>query len=149
MDSFKETGGIEYSASVILGLQPRNIRQPKFNYEQEMSKEIREQEIVFLKQRYGISGMKANVSVDFHAAKDLYTEKGAFGKNQLKMFHVKQKRIRKYGECKCFTEKERECFRKHNIAGCKSQCRFTEKYRNTSPGSRTPTNSKCKSGISG
>lgn len=95
MDSFKETGGIEYSASVILGLQPRNIRQPKFNYEQEMSKEIREQEIVFLKQRYGISGMKANVSVDFHAAKDLYTEKGAFGKNQLKMFHVKQKRIRK------------------------------------------------------
>ena len=44
MDSFKETGGIEYSASVILGLQPRNIRQPKFNYEQEMSKEIREQE---------------------------------------------------------------------------------------------------------
>lgn len=42
MDSFKETGGIEYSASVILGLQPRNIRQPKFNYEQEMSKEIRE-----------------------------------------------------------------------------------------------------------
>ena len=80
MDSFKETGGIEYSASVILGLQPRNIRQPKFNYEQEISKEIREQEIVFLKQRYGISGMKANVSVDFHAAKDLYTEKGAFGK---------------------------------------------------------------------
>lgn len=80
MDSFKETGGIEYSASVILGLQPRNIRQPKFNYEQEMSKEVREQEIVFLKQRYGISGMKANVSVDFHAAKDLYIEKGASGK---------------------------------------------------------------------
>lgn len=47
MDSFKETGGIEYSASVILGLQPRNIRQPKFNYEQEMSKDIRELEIVF------------------------------------------------------------------------------------------------------
>lgn len=45
-----------------------------------MSKEVREQEIVFLKQRYGISGMKANVSVDFHAAKDLYTEKGASGK---------------------------------------------------------------------
>lgn len=80
MDSFKETGGIEYSASVILGLQPRNIRQPKFNYEQEMSKEVREQEIVFLKQRYGISGMKANVNVDFHAAKDLYIEKGASGK---------------------------------------------------------------------
>ena len=95
MDSFKETGGIEYSASVILGLQPRNIRQPKFNYEQEMSKEIREQEIVFLKQRYGISGMKANVSVDFHAAKDLYTEKEHSGKNQLKIVHVKQKRIRK------------------------------------------------------
>ena len=80
MDSFKETGGIEYSASVILGLQPRNIRQPKFNYEQEMSKDIRELEIVFLKQRYGISGMKANVSVAFFASKDLYTEKGASGK---------------------------------------------------------------------
>ena len=33
-----------------------------------------------MKQRYGISGMKANVSVDFHAAKDLYIEKGASGK---------------------------------------------------------------------
>ena len=95
MDSFKETGGIEYSASVILGLQPRNIRQPKFNYEQEMSKDIRELEIVFLKQRYGISGMKANVSVDFFASKDLYTEKGASGKKQPKMFHVKQKLILK------------------------------------------------------
>ena len=30
-----------------------------------------------LKQRYGVTGMKANVSVDFHAAKDLYMEKGA------------------------------------------------------------------------
>ena len=95
MDSFKETGGIEYSASVILGLQPRNIRQPKFNYEQEMSKDIRELEIVFLKQRYGISGMKANVSVDFLHRKIFTQKKEHLGKKQPKMFHVKQKLILK------------------------------------------------------
>lgn len=80
MDSFKETGGIEYSASVILGMQPRNIHQPRFNYEMEMSKEARELEIVFLKQRYGVSGIRANVNVDFYAAKDLYVEKGVSGR---------------------------------------------------------------------
>lgn len=74
MDSFKETGSIEYSASVILGMQPRNIRHPGFNYEVEMSKDARELELVFLKQRYGASGMQANVSLDFYAAKDLYLE---------------------------------------------------------------------------
>lgn len=74
MDSFKETGSIEYSASVILGMQPRNIRHPGFNYEVEMSKEARELELVFLKQRYGASGLQANVSLDFYAAKDLYVE---------------------------------------------------------------------------
>lgn len=77
MDSFKETGSIEYSASVILGMQPRNIRHPGFNYEVEMSKDARELELVFLKQRYGASGMQANVSLDFYAAKDLYLESNA------------------------------------------------------------------------
>lgn len=87
MDSFKETGGIEYSASVILGLQPRNIRQPKFNYEQEMSKDIRELEIVFLKQRYGISGMKANVSVDFFCIeRSLHRKRSIWEKNSPKCF---------------------------------------------------------------
>lgn len=74
MDSFKETGSIEYSASVILGLQPRNIRLTGFNYEAEMSKDARELELVFLKQRYGASGMRSSVPLDFYPAKDLYLE---------------------------------------------------------------------------
>ena len=80
MDAFKESGGIEYAASVILGLQPRNIRQAAFNYETEISGDIRELELVFLKQRYGISGISAKIDLDFYAAQDLYREVKSDGK---------------------------------------------------------------------
>lgn len=76
MDSFKETGGIEYSASVILGLQPRNLMQEGYDHEEAMSKPVRELELVFLKQRYGATGKNASVPLDFYPAWDLYKEKG-------------------------------------------------------------------------
>lgn len=74
MDSFKETGGIEYSASVILGLQLRNVQLAGIDHEGEMSKAARKLELVFLKQRYGVTGSGANVSLDFYPAWDLYKE---------------------------------------------------------------------------
>ena len=77
LDSFKETGGIEYSASVILGLQLRNIEIMGAMHESAMSGPVRKLELVFLKQRYGMTGTGANVALDFYPAKDLYLEYGA------------------------------------------------------------------------
>lgn len=74
LDSFKETGGIEYSASVILGLQLRNIEIIGAMHESAMSSPVRKLELVFLKQRYGMTGTGANVALDFYPAKDLYLE---------------------------------------------------------------------------
>lgn len=57
--SFKESGGIEYSADVLLGLQFSAVREKGHGagwLEQEKQKLPREVEIVVLKQRYGSSG---------------------------------------------------------------------------------------------
>ena len=84
LDSFKETGGIEYSASVILGLQLRNIEIVGAMHESAMSSPVRKLELVFLKQRYGMTGTGANVALDFYPAKDLYLEYGAEESSRVK-----------------------------------------------------------------
>ena len=74
LDSFKETGGIEYTASVVFGLQFRNIGGDR---EEELGKEPRELELTCLKQRYGRAGASSAVALDFYPARDLFEEKGA------------------------------------------------------------------------
>ncbi len=58
MDSFKETGGIEYSAEVLLGLQLVACRKKEgeWSLNEEQKKIPRNVEITVLKQRYGGSG---------------------------------------------------------------------------------------------
>lgn len=59
MDSFKETGGIEYSADVLLGLQfqaTQHLKKgQKLDLQAEKRKNPREVELAVLKQRYGSS----------------------------------------------------------------------------------------------
>ena len=92
MDSFKETGGIEYSASVILGLQSRKLQNENYDHEAEMSKDMRELEIVFLKQRYGRTGQNANVPVDFYPAYDLYIDPSAKSQVETQTVYVTKER---------------------------------------------------------
>ena len=86
-ESFKESGGIEYTADVIWGLQLQAIHEDIFNKENKL-KEKRERideakaeiprkvELVCLKNRYGISSYSA--AFDYYPQYDLFTEDSGF-----------------------------------------------------------------------
>ncbi len=80
-ESFKESGGIEYTADVLWGLQLDIINDQSFNLEKELKKkrdkireakaaEPQEIELVCLKNRYGISSYSAHFH--YYAAHDLF-----------------------------------------------------------------------------
>jgi len=56
MESFKESGAIEYSSDVLIGLQLRGAGERGFNMETAKSKNPREVELVVLKNRNGEAG---------------------------------------------------------------------------------------------
>lgn len=51
MSAFKESGGIDYSADVLLGLQARGAGSRSFNLDEEKRKDPRELELKILKNR--------------------------------------------------------------------------------------------------
>jgi replicative DNA helicase len=57
MASFKESGGIEYGAGVLLGLQLKGVGGEDFNVEEAKKKEPREIELKILKNRNGATGI--------------------------------------------------------------------------------------------
>lgn len=86
LDSFKESGGIEYGADVLLGLQPRNIEDQLADVKEQNKKAEatriikrakasaeRPSEIVVLKQRNGITP-DGGVPVTFLPACSLFTD---------------------------------------------------------------------------
>ena len=58
MDSFKESGSIEYSADVILGMQYKGIEGRKFDLEKAKKQSPRQLELTLLKMRYGQDGLR-------------------------------------------------------------------------------------------
>ena len=56
MNAFKESGGIDYSADVMLGLQARGAGKPGFNIDEEKRKDPRELELKILKNRSAALG---------------------------------------------------------------------------------------------
>ena len=56
--SFKESGSIEYSADVILGMQYQGIESPKFSQESAKAQRPRALELTLLKMRYGQDGVR-------------------------------------------------------------------------------------------
>ena len=56
MSAFKESGGIDYSADVLLGLQLRGAGRPGFDVDREKRKDPRELELKILKNRSGPLG---------------------------------------------------------------------------------------------
>ncbi len=87
-DSFKETGGIEYSSDVLLGLSfcnaPSDKPNPKKNFsiDAEKAKVPREVELSFLKQRYGICGVDSVVKLNYYAKYDYFEETNIREKKQ-------------------------------------------------------------------
>ena len=72
MDAFKETGGIEYSADVLLGLKFTGNGAEKVDVTAEKNRFPRDVEIVVLKQRYGASG--GAVRFNYYAEFDCFEE---------------------------------------------------------------------------
>jgi len=56
MNAFKESGGIDYSADVLLGLQARGAGKPGFSIDEEKRKDPRELELKILKNRSAALG---------------------------------------------------------------------------------------------
>lgn len=77
-DAFKETGSIEYSADVLLGLQYCACHETggtRWDISEEENKSPRNVEITVLKQRYGSSGTA--VKFHYYANYDYFEEEGA------------------------------------------------------------------------
>lgn len=77
LDSFKETGGIEYSAEVLLGLQfaACHKKEGEWNPSDEQKKIPRDVEISVIKQRYGKSGEV--IPFKFYSGYSCYKEQPA------------------------------------------------------------------------
>ena len=58
MTSFKESGAIEYSSDILIGLQFKDAGDPEFDVDKAKAKDEREIELVILKNRNGKTGVK-------------------------------------------------------------------------------------------
>ena len=72
MQAFKESGAIEYSTDVLIGLQLKGIGSRNFDTEQAKSKNPREVEAVILKNRNGRAGEKT--AFNFYAMFNYFAE---------------------------------------------------------------------------
>lgn len=72
MESFKESGAIEYSSDILLGLQLRGIGESDFDLEKAKQKSPREIELYILKNRNGQSNIK--VSFDYYQMFNYFQE---------------------------------------------------------------------------
>ena len=75
MQAFKESGAIEYSTDVLIGLQLKGIENRNFDIDQAKSKNPREVEAVILKNRNGRTGGK--IEFDFYAMFNYFAESDA------------------------------------------------------------------------
>ena len=74
MQAFKESGAIEYSTDVLIGLQLKGVGNKNFDIDQAKSKNPREVEAVILKNRNGRTGGKTGF--DFYAMFNYFAESG-------------------------------------------------------------------------
>ena len=72
LDSFKESGSIEYSADVILGMQYRGISDPKFSLEAAKAESPRNLDLTLLKMRYGQDGV--SIPLQFYSESSYFLQ---------------------------------------------------------------------------
>ena len=79
LDSFKESGSIEYSADVILGMQFQGIWEEEKTFSQEAARDQnpRRLELMLLKMRYGQDGVR--IPLDFYSASSFFQQPDGAG----------------------------------------------------------------------
>jgi len=80
MQSFKESGAIEYSADVLLGLQLKGTGEDGFDATKEKEKTPRQIEVRILKNRNGAVGAK--LGYEYDARYNIYEERGCITPNR-------------------------------------------------------------------
>lgn len=75
MEAFKESGAIEYSSDVLLGMQLKGVGGSDFDVNEAKRKNPREVEVVILKNRDGATGDK--VSYEYYAMFNYFKEMGS------------------------------------------------------------------------
>ena len=73
-EAFKESGAIEYSVDVLIGLQLHGVGQSDFNVDQAKQADPRKIELVLLKQRQGKTGLK--IGYDYYPKFNYFEETG-------------------------------------------------------------------------
>lgn len=74
MEAFKESGAIEYSSDVLIGMQLKGVGQNDFDVNVAKQKTPREVEVVILKNRDGVTGSK--VEYEYYAMFNYFKEIG-------------------------------------------------------------------------
>ena len=74
LTSFKESGAIEYSSDVLIGLQLKGIGNSNFDVTKAKAKDPREVELIILKNRNGQTGKK--IAYDYYPMFNFFHEKG-------------------------------------------------------------------------
>jgi len=85
-EAFKESGSIEYASDVVLGLQYNGVGENDFDFLEASRKEIREIELVLLKNRNGV--IAKSVIFDYYAMFNHYRDTkiiDRFGKTEVKV----------------------------------------------------------------
>lgn len=77
LESFKESGSIEYSADVILGMQYQGIERKGFSLETAREKRPRELELTILKMRYGQDG--GRIPLHFYSESSFFQQANGEG----------------------------------------------------------------------
>lgn len=108
--SFKESGGIEFTADVVLGMQFSEISKlddsqlRKFKADAEKSKDPRQLQVIVLKQRYGRCGEDAYSSFRYYPAYSCFeeyddtAENNEISKNGENVSRIKYRRKKPSGE---------------------------------------------------
>lgn len=72
LDSFKESGSIEYSADTLIGLQYQGVGDKSFDLNTARTETTRKLELVILKQRMG--ALSDTIKLDYYPACDLFVD---------------------------------------------------------------------------
>lgn len=79
--ALKETGQIEYSSEIVIGLQYKDVSKADFDFKKAMNRPLREMELVILKNKLGSAGNK--IRLDFIPKFNIFVSSdSAKGKNR-------------------------------------------------------------------
>ena len=81
MQAFKESGAIEYSTDVPIGLQLKGTGESNFDVDEAKAKHPREIEAVILKNRNGVTGKK--ISYNYYTMFNYFSEGGIVEPEQI------------------------------------------------------------------